>query len=368
MALLCLAVLAMVWFRLFRFRERVQRPVKDKVNHPTAAVSTLAALYLVFSTFLFVAWYRKHYPLSKYKWGGDGWMGPTTYAGGADKFGHAFATMALARLGTFILTDIGGFARRKSSIVSAIMSELLFIGVEVKDGFYYEFSFSDLTGDTTGMLMALALDNSKRLEELFAYRVDYFPSEMYFRQVGGLAPCRTGGCSRWNIAEDYSGQTYLTALHLKGIQAVRNKIGRIADCVDVVAGFDSRGYRPYPTYDLTMVPRQNAFLGLSFNAQGFSDWLFGDRKSNAAERARQVLHGIFDVFNLPNTTLRLVGAKRYGRLRSDQPRVDTDVTARRALPMTRSGRGPRSEVRGPSSPRLLASAPAQPATTRSRSR
>jgi hypothetical protein len=370
MALLCLAVLAMVWFRLFRFRERVQRPVKDKVNHPTAAVSTLAALYLVFSTFLFVAWYRKHYPLSKYKWGGDGWMGPTTYAGGADKCGHAFATMALARLGTFILNGIGGFARRKASIVSAIMSELLFVGVEVKDGFYYEFSFSDLTGDTTGMLMALALDNSKRLEELFAYRVDYFPSEMYYRQVGGTAPCRTGGCSRWNIAEDYSGQTYLTALHLKGIKAVRNKIGRLADFVDVVGGFDSRGYRPYPTYDLTTVPRQQLFMGLSFNAQGFSDWLFGDRKSNAAERARQVLHGIFEVFNLPNTTLPLVGTKRFGKLRLDQPRVPSE-DERPWLPSATPGvRGPFAARRSLPTPRrqLLASAPAQPATTRSRSR
>ena len=347
MALLCLALIAMAWWRMLRFRERVKRRTREPAPpHPVGAATTVGLLYVVFSTFLFVAWYRKHYPLSKYKWGGDGWMEPTTYAGGADKFGHAWATMALARLGTWILTAYGGYARRKASIVSAIMSELLFIGVEVKDGFYYEFSFSDLTGDTTGMLMALALDNSPRLQELFAFRVQYFPSEMYVRQVAGWAECKTGGCSRWNIAEDYSGQTYLTALHLAGIHAVRDKVGTVSQFVDVVAGFDSRGYRPFPVFDLTEVPRQQVFLGLSFNAQGFCDWLLGDRESDAAERARKITHGLFEVFNLPFTTLPLVRSKRYGRLRWDQPRVPQ---ARRALPFTTRRR-------------RLAAAPARPAT------
>src|SRR5579863_8944423 len=124
MALVCLALIAMAWWRLLRFRERVKRPTPENTpKHPVGAASTVGLLYVVFSAFLFVAWYRKHYPLSKYKWGGDGWMGPTTYAGGADKFGHAWATMALARLGTWILTAYGGYNRRKASIVSALMSE-----------------------------------------------------------------------------------------------------------------------------------------------------------------------------------------------------------------------------------------------------
>jgi hypothetical protein len=357
MLLICLGLIAMAWWRMLRFHERVKRePVADKPVHPVAATTTVGALYLVFSVFLFVAWYRKHYPLSKYKWGGDGWMEEWTYAGGADKCGHAWATMALARLGTWILTDIGGFALRKASVVSAIMSELLFVGVEVKDGFYYEFSFSDLTGDTTGMLMALALDNSKRLNELLAYRVQYFPSEMYVRKVGGWSECKTGGCSRWNIAEDYSGQTYLTALHLCGIKAVRDKLGTASRFVDVVGGFDSRGYRPYPDWDATEIPRQKLFLGLSFNAQGFFDWLLGDRPSNAAEVGRKITHGLFEVFNLPNTTLPLLSTRRYGPLHRDQPRVPPGTSsARRALPVTNRRR-------------LLASGPQTHATTRSRSR
>src|SRR5262249_8783862 len=189
----------------------------------------------------YVAWYKKHKALGQYKWGGDGWLGSNTYAGGADKFGHAWATMSLARLGTVLLDDWGGYDRRTASIISTSLSEALFIGVEVKDGFFYEFSFSDATGDTLGAVAAILLDNFPRLDELFDYRVQYFPSTMYLRKVDGSSPCPSGGCSRWNIAEDYSGETYLLALHLGGIHALRDmKYGTWTRFVDVTLGFDSR--------------------------------------------------------------------------------------------------------------------------------
>jgi len=278
--------------------------------HPTAAITALSAAYLVFAAWTFVAWYRKHHPLAKYKWGGDGWLESWTYAGGADKFGHAWATMALARLGTTILHDWGGFAKRNSSLVSAGLSELLFTGVEVKDGFYYEFSFSDLTGDTTGMLLALLFDNSARANELFGFRVEYAPSEMYQRKVAGTSPCPSGGCSRWNVAEDYSGQTYLAALHLAGIKTVRKHLGVASRFVDVAVGFDSRNYKPNPDPDIVEKPHQDVFLGLAFNAQGWCDWLLEGRDSPAAERARYVLHGLFEVFNLPYGSVRLLSTGR----------------------------------------------------------
>jgi hypothetical protein len=318
MFVFALAFILMAWWRMSRDRRSAPGPAptptptpdtegsSKKVGHPVAAASLLGGAYAVFSIWMFVAWYRHHKPLAKYKWGGDGWLGAEGYAGAADKFGHAWATMGLARLGTVILHGWGGIAKRKASIISALLSETLFTGVEVRDGTYYEFSFSDLSGDTTGAVMALLLDNFPKLDKLFDFRVEYFPSRMYLRKLVGTSRCPPDRCSRWNIAEDYSGQNYLAAFHLAGIPAVMNtKHSTWARFVDVAAMFRSNDYRPVPDPDLAWTPKQEIALGLSFNAQGFFDWLLEGSKSGAVENVRKVTHGVFEVANLPFTTLPL---------------------------------------------------------------
>ena len=290
-------------------------------DHKLAAGITLGSMYAVFGGWMYLAWYRQHKPLSQYKFGGDdepcahtisrcgliGWTGDQTYAGGEDKFGHAWSTMSLARLGTEMLYQWGGFDRTASMLVATGLSELLFIGVEVRDGFFFEFSFSDLGGDTVGALAAIALSEFPRLDELFDFRVQYWPSQMYLRKLDGSSPCPAGGCSRWNIAEDYSGQTYLLAFHLGSIHQLRDmKYGFLARFVDVAAGFDTRNYKPPPDADLMAVPTQQMFVGISLNAQGILDWIFEGKKSEAAKTTRKITHGLFEVFNLPFTSLPIL--------------------------------------------------------------
>jgi hypothetical protein len=279
----------------------------EKTDHPVASVAILGGAYVTFSSWAYLAWYAKHKPLGYFKWGGDGWLGSTTYAGGADKFGHAWATMGLARAGTLMLSDYGGYDRLRSSIVSAALAESLFFFVEVKDGFFYEFSFSDLTGDTAGAIAALLLDNFPRLDEMFDYRVQYWPSTEYWNNVSG-----GNGLSRLNIAEDYSGETYLLAYHLGSIHALREQSwGTWSRFVDLAVGFETRGYKPSPP---TGYPdnehHQSVFLGVSFNAQGFFDWLLEDRPSSRARTTRKVTHGLFEMFNLPYSS---VDALEYSR-------------------------------------------------------
>src|SRR5262249_61372618 len=81
-------------------------------RHPIAAQLYLGAAYAAFGTWAYGAWYAKHRGLGYFKWGGDdrncrypggpgffslceltAWAGSDTYAGGADKFGHAWSTM-----------------------------------------------------------------------------------------------------------------------------------------------------------------------------------------------------------------------------------------------------------------------------------
>ncbi len=345
---LCLGLVLLAWWRMNRQRRRAEpprEPDEPREPRPLAAAGTLAGAYGAFVVWMFVAWYHLHKKNRAFKWGGDGWLGRSTYAGGADKAGHAWATMALARLGTVILTTWGGFPRRKASLVSASLSQALFTGVEVKDGFYYEFSFSDLAGDTTGAVLAALLDNFPRLDELFDFRVDYWPSQMYRRKLAGTSPCPVGGCSRWNIAEDYSGQSYLAAFHLGGIGAVRDKIGPLSRFVDVAAGFGTRNYRPLPDRDITEMPHQDLFLALAFNAQGFFDWLLEDHPSRTARTTRKVTHGFFEMFQMPQTTLRLLQTSREGPMRYEKASM---LTTNRRLPA--SARATRATTRSRSRP------------------
>ena len=290
------------------------QPIRLREDHRLAAGLTLAGAYTLFGGWMYLAWYRQHKPLSQFKWGGDdekcqstfsrcgliGWAGDTTYAGGEDKFGHAWSTMSLARGGAELLYQWGGFGRTTSMLVSTGLAELLFIGVEVRDGFFFEFSFSDLGGDTVGALAALALMQWPRLDEMFDFRVQYFPSDIYLRKLSGSSPCPTGGCSRWNIAEDYSGQTYLLAFHLSSIHALRDmQYGTFSRFVDLTLGFDTRNYKPPPDAASMAVPKQQMFIGISLNAQGVFDWLLDDHHKTA----RKITHGMFEVFNLPFTSL-----------------------------------------------------------------
>ena len=255
-------------------------------DHKLAAALTLGGVYAGFTTWTYFAWYRKHKPLSEFRVGGDGLFGSKTYAGGADKLGHAWATMSLARVGTELLHQWGGYHKRTSALVATALSELLFLGVELKDGFYYEFSLGDAAGNTAGALAALALSLSPRLDELFDFRVEYWPSHEYRRQFDG---------GNVNVAEDYSGETYLLAFHLGGLHALRDaRWGGLARFVDVAVGFGTRGYKPdQPRGEPDYQHRQELSIGFSLNVQGVADWLFEGR----SRAAQKIGHGVFEVFN-----------------------------------------------------------------------
>jgi hypothetical protein len=296
--------------KVLALRTSPEDPEGAPRDHKVAAAVTLAGLYAGFSAWTYFAWYRKGCrpepnPCNDFIWGKDGSFGVRTYAGGADKLGHAWATLALARLGTEMLNQWGGYERRTSTIVGTALSEALFLGVEIRDGFSYQFSYWDFAFNTLGAALAFAQSTWPRVDELVDLRVQYFPSTGYRErfQDGDV-----------DIAEDYSGQTYLLAMHLGAIRGLRDwRWGGWSRYVDVAVGFETRGYKPEPPYkidpddpDRQDYPhRQTLFFGLTLNAQGVFDRLL-ERRS----RPRKFLHGTFEVFNLPYTTLPVRGGTR----------------------------------------------------------
>lgn len=304
-------------------------PDHDRWDSKWTSALVLGGLYAGFAGWAYIAWYRDHpekppeesqtlgdiwscaiHPSQMPVHGGpcDGWFGKNGYAGGADKLGHAWATMVLARGGTATLTA-GGWNRTKAALLAAALSEGLFFAVEIKDYFYYEFSPGDFTMNTLGALAAVAFDLSPRLDELLDFRVEWWPSAQYRHNLlDSDSPCakRTPGqpsCSRFNVAEDYSGQTYLLSLHLGAFERLRDwKYGWWSPYIDLSLGFRSRNYKPPPTLlqaemGTEDVERtQELFFGLSFNAQGLFDKVL-PKKS----RLRKVTHGLFEVLTPPLT-------------------------------------------------------------------
>lgn len=285
-------------------------PEGEARGHKRAAALTLAGLYVGFAAWTYFAWYNKGCrpaprECHQFVWGRDGSFGAETYAGGADKLGHAWATMGLARLGTELLDQWGGYGRRKAAVIGTLLSEALFLGVELRDGFTYQMSYWDATFNTLGAALAFAQSMSPRLDELFDFRVQYFPSTRFREKLRG---------GDVDVAEDYSGQTYLLAFHLGGIRPLRDsRWGGWSRYVDVALGFETRGYKPDPPYAIDPEDpakqdyphRQTMFVGLTLNMQGVVD-----RALAGKSRPRKALHGVFEVFNLPYTTLPLLDKTR----------------------------------------------------------
>jgi hypothetical protein len=296
-----------------------------KTNHNKAAAWTLAGLYAGFIGWTYIAWYSRGCPRSddscpEFRWADpkkegswriwteDGWFGKNGYAGGADKMGHMWATMSLARLGTEMLNQWGGYDRLTSAIVGTSLSELLFLGVEFRDGTSYVFSQGDFTFNTIGAGLAFAQSVWPAVDDAVDFRVEYFPSKAYrdrLREKSDL-----------DVAEDYSGQSYHLAFHLGAIGPLaRWKYGAWSKYVDLTIGFESNGYKPDPLYKPNPDPmtcpmemncdfdkERNIFLGLSLNMQGVFDSLLGGGKHEAA---RKLTHATFEVFAVPYTTLRV---------------------------------------------------------------
>lgn len=281
---------------------------ETKPDRRLPALLTLGGLYAGFAGWAYFAWYKKEGHAfmtggdgSWKLWTDEGWFGAERYSAGADKMGHAWVTYAVARGGTELLNQFGGFSRFTSALVGSSLAELLFLGVEVKDGYLYTFSYGDFTFNTLGAVLGFAQSMWPKLDDAIDFRVQYFPSKRYRELfVDGNV----------NVAEDYSGQTYLLAFHLGSIDRLREwKYGRWSQFVDVSLGFETRGYKPDPPYKIDpndptrqdYPKHQSTFIGLSLNAQGVFDYLLGGR----SEGLRKVTHGTFEVFSLPYSTLQL---------------------------------------------------------------
>ncbi len=182
-----------------------------------------------------------------------GYFGRDTYAGGADKFGHAYSAYVVAE-GLTAAYKGWGMEPEDAAWVAAGFTFVLFNGFEIIDGFDDQFGFEigDTLMNTAGLALSLLQTLWPPAHEVFAFRAGYWPTQDF------LAHDRTVT----KFINDYSGMSYHLDLKLKGVLQRLDFEPSLLDYGLVGLVFCSKNYSPIRRNAL----RQQLFglhLGLS---------------------------------------------------------------------------------------------------------
>ena len=218
----------------------------------------------------------------------EGGFGRNTYAGGADKAGHAFFTYAGARLLTRGFEALGNDPGRALRL--GVWTSLgVMTGVEVVDGFSKKFRFSmeDAVANAAGAAFAVLLETDPRLDALLDFRLLYRRSDDA-RRVGETDP----------IA-DYSGQTFLLAVKADGVPWLREV--PVARYLELQVGYNTRGYEPND--GVKRDPHRRIYYGVGINlSRLLSDTVFrGDLKGGKIQRGTDT---VLEFLQVPGTAAR----------------------------------------------------------------
>jgi hypothetical protein len=269
----------------------------------TLSMGSIGGIHAGLYTFAYFAWYKGRNISDELVFRDEGYFALDTYAGGADKLGHMFSNYALTR-GTIQILRGGGWSDTVSNTAGAGLTLGFFTAIEIKDGYHQNFGFSwgDMTFNLLGIGLALAMENYEWVDRHFDYRVEYVPTKLFIDQLldEGVV----------DAAEDYSGQTFILAHHLRAHKAVRQSqyLGWM-QYMDVVAGFGSRNYLPKPV-DPRAMRHQDVFLGVALNVQEVIDQIFYKDRSQRRGAGYATQRFVTEILAVPFTTLPVITRER----------------------------------------------------------
>jgi hypothetical protein len=216
----------------------------------------------------------------------EGWFGQDTYTGGADKLGHAYSSYAGTRLLARAF-EWAGNDRDSAIVLSAATVFGTLLAVETLDGFSerYKFSKEDLIMNAVGTGLGLLFEKDKRIDDLFDFRLHYWPSgdAKRLNQVGPIG--------------DHSGQTYLLVAKATGIPELKKH--DVLRHFELAVGYGSRGYEPNdgaPAPDRS----RHVYFGISLNiSEILRSTVFRDTPEK--NRSQQVIETVLEYVQVPGT-------------------------------------------------------------------
>jgi len=218
---------------------------------------------------------------NSFRWNPEGWFGDDTGSGGVDKLGHALSSYALTNVLADRLMNRGRSPDR-AAMSAALSTQAIMLYVEIFDGFSGDHGFAreDVVMNLLGTGLAYARVINPGLRELVDFRMEYEPS----------------GYEGFSPFSDYSGQKYLLALKLAGIESLRNSPYRF---LELQTGYYTRGFTKAEQAD-GLTRARHSFVGIGLN---LSELLFGQRTSQ--ESSLQNAGRLFlEHVQLPYTAIR----------------------------------------------------------------
>ena len=218
----------------------------------------------------------------------EGWFGRNTYAGGADKAGHAYFTYTGARLLTRGFGALGNDPGR--SLRLGVWTSLgVMTGVEVVDGISRKFRFSaeDAVANAAGAAFAVLEETVPDLDALIDFRLFYYRSDDA-RRLGDADPLA-----------DYSGQTFLLAFKADGVPRLREV--PVVRYLELQVGYNTRGYEPNDGVKID--PHRRICYGIGINlSRLLSDTVF--RGGLEGGKLQGTADTVLEFLQVPGTAAR----------------------------------------------------------------
>jgi hypothetical protein len=182
-----------------------------------------------------------------------------------------------------------GHSQPQALQLAGITSATLSVGVEVLDGFTKKYGFSpeDVVMNLTGIGTGIILENYPYLDNLFDFRLKYWPSDDAIR------------LKEYDSFSDYTGQTYLLITKASGILPLRQT--KWLRYLELAVGYGTRGYQP--TDGTNSEPKKrNFYYGLSLNlSQLLNDTLF--KQNPTSSYTKLITEQVLEYLQMPGTAL-----------------------------------------------------------------
>lgn len=199
-----------------------------------------------------------------FKTSSEGWFGPETESGGADKLGHAYSAYLITNGLTEQLLRQGR-SPEQGALTSLLITQALLTGIEILDAYSVDHGWSteDFVMNLLGSGAAYWRHVTPGARDKLDFRLEYTPTAY------------KGG----NPISDYAGQKYLLALKLSGFSATRETPWRY---LELQTGYYTRGFSREEQLE-GLSRRRRGFIGIGLN---LSELLFGQRAGNESGALR----------------------------------------------------------------------------------
>ncbi|MDZ4183808.1 MAG: DUF2279 domain-containing protein [Desulfuromonadales bacterium] len=171
----------------------------------------------------------------------EGWFGPDTKEGGADKLGHVFTTYVVAQGISSLMEQSWCFTPEEAAWHGALSSFAILGFMEAGDSFSdYGFSSEDFIANALGSLASY-----------YRYRHPDLARKVDLRWEIGLHP------EKMDFTTDYENSKYLVAVKLNGFERFDQSLLKH---VELHAGYYARGYS-----DANESDQRNLYMGIGLN-------------------------------------------------------------------------------------------------------